>query len=203
VNTSDGIIPPPIPGSRRLLIWTLIAAQILVALLLIAARDRAGSLGNLEGVSNEEVLKRGFTAQALGRIDDAEQAYQRVLVSDPTNKVANYNLGVIEQKNGNVGKSEEYYQKALSADPNFVPALFNLAIQREASGKLRESESLYRKIIQLDPAMARAHLNLGFLLMRKLNQEEEGKAEILKAIELDGSLASRVSPEEVPEASRR
>jgi tetratricopeptide (TPR) repeat protein len=202
MNASDSTIPQPIPASRRLLVWMLIAAQVFAALLLIAARD-GGSAGSLEGASTEDILKRGFTAQALGRTEDAEQAYATVLDSDPNNKVANYNLGVIEQKRGNAGKSEEYYQRALSADPDFVPALFNLAIQREAAGKLQESESLYRKIIGLDPSMARAHLNLGFLLMRKLDREEEGKAEILRAIELDGSLASRVPPEEVPEAADR
>jgi tetratricopeptide (TPR) repeat protein len=200
VNASEGVLPPT-PPSKRLLVWSLIVAQVLIALLMVSARK--GGSAALGPSSTEEVLKQGFAAQALGRPEDAEKAYAAVLDSDPNNKIANYNMGVIEQRKRNNDKSEEYYQRALSADPNFVPALFNLAIQHEAAGKLRESESLYRKIIELDPSMARAHLNLGFLLMRKLDREEEGKAEILRAIELDGSLASRVPPEEVPEAAGR
>lgn len=176
----------------------LIVGQLFAALLLLATReDQQAAEDNFDSLTSDEQLKRGFAAQALGRTEDAEKAYAQVLETDPGNELANYNLGVLEDKRGNGNKAESYYRKALSSDPDFIPALFNLAIRREAVGAPKEAEDFYRHIIRLDEGMAKAHLNLGFLLLRKLDRGDEGKKEILKAIELDGSLASRVSNEEL------
>lgn len=196
VSSSDGIVQNT-PSSRRVLVWTLIVAQLFAALLLLATRGDEADENDFSSLTSDEQLKRGFAEQALGRTEDAEQAYAQVLAEDPGNELANYNLGVIEHKKGNGDKAETYYRKALSSDPNFIPALFNLAIRREAVGAPEEAEDLYRKIIGLDAGMAKAHLNLGFVLLRKLDRPDEGKQEILKAIELDSTLASRVTNEEL------
>lgn len=197
MTSSDGIVRDS-PSIRRVVVWVLIVGQLFAALLLLATRKDVGDAPvTLDSLTNDEQLKRGFAAHALGRTEDAEDAYARVLASDPGNELANYNLGVIEDKKGNAEKAEVYYRKALSSDPDFIPALFNLAIRREAVGSPKEAEDLYRKIIGLDSGMAKAHLNLGYVLLRKLDRQEEGKREILKAIELDSSLASRVSNEEL------
>jgi tetratricopeptide (TPR) repeat protein len=151
----------------------------------------------MSAATMDEKLNQGFAAHALGRTEEAERRYTEVLAADPDNKLANYNMGVLEDKKGDSDEAESYYKRALSSDPDFIPALFNLAIRREAVGAPEEAEDLYRKIIRLDSGMAKAHLNLGFLLLRKLDREDEGKTEILRAVELDNSLATRVSPEEL------
>jgi tetratricopeptide (TPR) repeat protein len=176
----------------------LIVAQLFAALLLLATRGEGG-VGSLtaSGATTEDRLQQGFAALALGRTEDAEKAYSEVLEADPENTLAHYNLGVLADGIGDGDKAESYYTNALSSDPEFIPALFNLAIRREEVGSPLEAEELYKKIIDLDSGMAKAHLNLGFLLLRKLDREEEGKSEILKAIELDSTLASRVSSEEL------
>ena len=202
VSSSDGIVQNGL-SFRKNIVWTLIVAQLFVALLLLATRDDEGAEDDFSSLTSDEQLKRGFAEQALGRTEDAEQAYSQVLAADPGNELANYNLGVIEHKKGNGDKAEAYYRKALSSDPNFIPALFNLAIRREEVGAPDEAEDLYRKIIGLDAGMAKAHLNLGFVLLRKLDRQDEGKQEILKAIELDSTLASRVPNEELASPTPR
>jgi tetratricopeptide (TPR) repeat protein len=183
---------------RDIVVWMLIVAQLFTALLLLATReDEEAATVVANEATTDETLKKGFALHALGRTEDAEKAYTEVLAEDPENKLAHYNLGVLADRNGDGDEAEDRYNRALSSDPEFVPALFNLAIRREAVGAPKEAEELYRKIIQLDSGMAKAHLNLGFLLLRKLDRKDEGTAEIMKAIELDGSLASRVSSEEI------
>lgn len=197
VSSSDGIVQNGL-SFRQIVVWMLIVAQLFTALLLLATRGEGGAESvTASGATMDERLKQGFAAHALGRTELAEEAYTEVLAADPENKLAHYNLGVLADGRGDGDEAESYYNKALSSDPDFIPALFNLAIRREAVGSHLEAEELYKKIIVLDSGMAKAHLNLGFLLLRKLDREEEGKSEILRAIELDSSLASRVSSEEL------
>ena len=192
--------PPPESRKRvgRGLIIGLVLLQVAGAAFLLLNRDR-GWLGDgaSERLTAEEAFSKGAEAQTKGDVETAEELYRQVLEEDPNNKVAYYNLGVLEEGKGPDSRAEEYYSKALAIDPNFVPALFNLAIRREAAGNPQEAADIYRKIIQLEPSMARARLNLGFVLLRKLGQKEEGKDELLKAIILDESLAKRVPIEEL------
>jgi tetratricopeptide (TPR) repeat protein len=138
-----------------------------------------------------EALQRGIAAQNAGRLAEAEADYREVLVHDPNNKYAYFDLGLIDQTNGALASAESNYRLALSIDPKFVSALFNLAIVRHDSGDLKESISLYRQVIKIQPDYASAHLNLGFALI-EAHQDVEGNAELKIAVQLDPSLASRV-----------
>ncbi len=185
-------------SKRRAIIVGLVLLQIAAAGFLLVNRTNSGAEPDSEAATTAEAaLREGAKAQTEGRADEAERAFLRALELDPNNKIARYNLGVLEESKGPGNKAEEYYMRALAIDPNFVPALFNLAVRRDAAGQPQEAADLYRKIIELDPAMAKAHLNLGFVLLRKLNQKEEGRRELLKAIILDESLSSRVSKEDL------
>lgn len=137
------------------------------------------------------VLAAGLKAHTAGRLEEAAADYRRVLVYDPRNKFAYYNLGVIEQAQGDGGSAESNYRIALTIDQDFVPALFNLAILQTTHGGGRESIDLYRHVIELDPNYPAAHLNLGFLLV-DTGQIAKGKAELAIAVELDPSLGSRI-----------
>jgi tetratricopeptide (TPR) repeat protein len=128
-------------------------------------------------------------------LDEAAADYRKVLVYDPRNKFAYYNLGVIEQTQGDGASAESDYRIALTIDPNFVPALFNLAILRTSSAGDREAIDLYMQVIQIDEGYAAAHLNLGFLLLDN-GQERQGNAELAIAVGLDPTLADRI-PEDL------
>jgi tetratricopeptide (TPR) repeat protein len=191
--------------ARRVLVLTL-------SLSLLATSSACGNEGkNSKGTvasglasptipASEDLLDEGVAAQKAGDTTKARRAYREVLRKDPKNKLALFNLGLIEQNEGRPAGAEAFYEQSLKSDPNYVPALFNLAIVQESTEKNEQAAELYRRIIAIDSDNASAHLNLGFLLSRKLGNVPEGEAELRKAVELDPRLASRVPPE-VLEAS--
>jgi tetratricopeptide (TPR) repeat protein len=164
---------------------------MLVALLLICLPLGACSSKKSDAELASEALARGLAAHQAGKLAEAEADYRKVLVYDPNNKFAYYNLGLIDQTDGALASAESNYRLALGIDPTFVSALFNLAIVKTAQGNLGAAIELYRSAIAADPTNAPAHLNLGFALIQK-GAKKVGQEELDTAIRLDPSLASRL-----------
>lgn len=137
------------------------------------------------------VLRQALQAHADGDLDQAADLYRQVLVLDPENRFAYYNLGLIHQTEGRLGAAAEQYEQALGVDPAFGPALFNLATVRTEQGDTGEAIDLYRQVLEGNPEHAGAHLNLGFLLV-DTGHRKDGKAELAIAVQLDPSLESRI-----------
>lgn len=144
----------------------------------------------------DAALQKGLDAHAAGDLTAAAAAYREVLIHDPNNQYAYYNLGVIDHANGSLASADSNYSLAISIDPAYVPALYNLAIVKTAEGDIKAAIDLYRSAIDAQPDYAAAHLNLGFALIEN-GDKREGNAELAKAIKLDPSLASRI-PEGSP-----
>ncbi len=152
------------------------------------------SKGPTDAQKAQAALTAGLKAHAAGRLDEAAADYRKVLVLDPRNKFAYYNLGVIDQTQGDAASAESNYGIALTIDPDFVSALFNLAILRNGEGNSQEAMHLYKHVIRVNPSYASAHLNLGFLLIAN-GQTKTGQTELARAVQLDPSLASRIPPD--------
>lgn len=163
---------------------------------LAAAAVALGAIAFGCGAESGDPLTQALDAHAEGDVDSAQRLYRDVLSSDPTNKFAHYNLGLIAQTNGDGASAIASYRQALAADGRFVPALFNLAILLTGS-KPTEAIHLYRKVIDLQPKYAAAHLNLGFALKAN-GATSEGEKELRKALELDPELESRVGASPAP-----
>jgi tetratricopeptide (TPR) repeat protein len=138
-----------------------------------------------------EALAAGLAAHQAGNLAEAAADYREVLVHDPNNKYAYYDLGLIDQTNGALASAESNYRLALSIDPEFASALYNLAIVRHDLGDLKESLDLYQQVIGLQPDNASAHLNLGFALI-EAHRKQDGNAELKVAVQLDPDFADRV-----------
>lgn len=167
-----------------------------VTLVVLTAAVAFVSCSNDPGASTQtgqadEVLAAALEAHAAGDLDEAVELYEEVLVLDPQNRFAYYNLGLIDQTRGLDEAAAAEYEQAIAVAPGFTPAMFNLAIIRARQGAVDEAISLYRDVIAVDEADARAHLNLGFLLLES-GEREEGETELSRAVELDPSLASRI-----------
>ncbi|MDP9233912.1 MAG: tetratricopeptide repeat protein [Actinomycetota bacterium] len=145
-----------------------------------------------------EALTKGLAAHKAGNLAEAAADYHRVLVYDPNNKFAYYDLGLIDQTNGSLASADSNYSLAISIDPKYVPALYNLAIVKTAEGDLNGAVDLYRSAIDVQRSYAAAHLNLGFALIQN-GDKREGKAELKRAVALDPSLADRI-PSDNPTA---
>jgi tetratricopeptide (TPR) repeat protein len=169
-------------GSRRLV--------CVVAAALIAFVASCGS-GQTDQQQAAAILQEGLAAHSSGDLAKAEADYRRVLVLDPSNKFAYYNLGLIAQSQGDPLAADRNYRIVLGIDPEFAPALYNLAIIRTDAGAKDEAIDLYRRAIQSNPTDAAAHLNLGLLLIGE-GQQAAGQSELDLAVQLDPDLASRI-----------
>ena len=91
----------------------------------------ANVTGNSAAVS--ALLKQGLSQAEAKQLDQAETTFKNVLLLDPHNVYALYNLGVIDQTQNNTAGAISYYDQALSAKSTYTPAMYNKAIILEAS----------------------------------------------------------------------
>ena len=185
-----------LPDGRGRIYWRLPIALLAVALIVAfsCSKKSDAELAN-------EALTQGIAAQQAGRLPEAAADYREVLVHDPNNKYAYFDLGTIDQANGALASAESNYRFALSIDPAFTNALFNLAIVRHDLGDLKESIDLYQQVIKLEPDNASAHLNLGFALI-EAHKKREGKAELETAVKLNPDFADRVKAVTAPSSPK-
>jgi tetratricopeptide (TPR) repeat protein len=170
--------------------------RVTVALLVLLSM--VGAAACSDDMDPDQALKEGLAQQQAGDLEAAAEQYQMVLDVRPEDQYANYNMGVIEQSGGRTALAEGYYRAALDTAPDFVPAMFNLAILRTKAGATQEAIDLYERVIVIQPEYAAAHLNLG-LLYRDSNEPKLAQQHLNTAIELDPSLADRITLDDNPE----
>jgi Tfp pilus assembly protein PilF len=184
------------------------AAQRLTALVLAGILAFTGcSSGKDKGSSSgppaaeiAQLLQAGVAAQQRGDLSTAQQKYEQVVVLDPTNKVAHYDLGVIYQQLRSNDQAAAEYARAIAIDKAYASALFNFAIL-ETSRNPQHAVALYRQILVTRPKDANVHFNLG-LLLKHLGHTAQGQAELDTALALAPALRSRLpkSPSPSPSA---
>lgn len=147
-----------------------------------------GSTANV--ATANRLFNEGLQAQTHGQPALAANDYLRSVKINPENKVAWYDLGLIQQDAGNNSQAEIYYERSSALDLHYVPPLYNLATlvaPRDPASAMK----LYKMVIAIEPKFAQAHLDLGFAL-QALGQRAQGNAQISEALRLDPSLSSRV-----------
>lgn len=77
-------------------------------------------------VHAQELFKAGVDAERAGHAVLAEENYAMVLSLYPSNEVARFNLGVLEQDAGRTTEAMLLYQGVLQKDPNYAPAVRNM-----------------------------------------------------------------------------
>jgi tetratricopeptide (TPR) repeat protein len=96
-----------------------------------------------------------------GRLQEAEQIYQQILIQQPQHIGAMYYLGVIAHQAGRNDIAVDLIHRALVGNPNFADAHCNLASVLVELGDLNEAIAASRRAIELKPDFAEAHNNLG------------------------------------------
>ena len=71
-------------------------------------------------------FKRALACQTLGRFDDAEAGYRKVLALDPSSGKALNNLGCIHFMRHDRRAAREAFEKAVAADPSLAEPHSNL-----------------------------------------------------------------------------
>jgi len=92
-----------------------------------AASDLLAEAEKSAGKDTNLVFSVGMVLVEWEKYAEAEQAFSRVLDTDPTNFDVLYNLGLAAQHAGHLERAVQVYQVALRQRPNDADCLFNLA----------------------------------------------------------------------------
>src|SRR4051812_37689116 len=144
-------------------------------------------------------LSQGLALVVKGDTGGATQKFEDVLAAQPNNKLALYNLGLIDQQAGRTSQAEARYREVIAIDAAYAPALYNLGIIVAGRNDAPDAIVLYRRATEANPSFAAAFLNLG-LLLDSTGDKFGGAVALQKAVQLDPTLASRIPAAERPAA---
>jgi tetratricopeptide (TPR) repeat protein len=117
---------------------------------------------------SEAWFQKGLELEETGApVEDAVDAYQKVLELNPGAAGALVNLGTIYYRLRKFPEAEKYYLAAIEADPGYPLAQFNLGNLYDERGRLPEAVDFYRRALSLNPHYADAHFNLALLCERQ------------------------------------
>jgi tetratricopeptide (TPR) repeat protein len=115
----------------------------------------------------ESWFQTGLELEEAGApIEQAIEAYRKVLELNPDAAGALVNLGTIHYRQHQFPQAEKYYMEAVAADPSYPLAQFNLGNLYDEQGRLKEAFNYYRRTLELNPNYADAHFNLALLCER-------------------------------------
>ena len=152
--------------------------------------SQASATSNSAAVST--LLKQGLSQAQAKQLGQAGTTFKNVLLLDPKNVYALYNLGVIDQTQNNTVGAITYYDKALSSDGTYTPAMYNKAIILEATN-LDAALALYKQIVAINPKASTAYLRMAFVYAKQ-GQDAKADQARAKAIALDASLSKYPLP---------
>lgn len=121
-------------------------------------------------------LEAAFTAAAAhygaGRLEQAEEACEKILHAAPEHSGAMCLLGAIATRRGKNEVAVKLLSAALAINPADAEAHNTLGMARANQGNLEEAVTSYRRAVELDPAYSEAHNNLGNVLRHQEKLEE-------------------------------
>lgn len=133
-----------------------------------AVRDFPGRKRNTNRARESEAwFQKGLELEETGApVEDAVDAYRKVLELNPGAAGALVNLGTIYYRLRKFDDAEKYYRQAIEADSGYPLAEFNLGNLYDEQGRLEEALHHYRRALALNPNYADAHFNLALLCER-------------------------------------
>jgi len=99
--------------------------------------------------------------RALGRLDEAEAGYRRLLEISPGHAHGQLGLGYCARQRGDRAASLALFQAAAAADPGFTWARMEVAADLRELGRLDEAEAVCRGVLAARPNDAEALVALG------------------------------------------
>ena len=163
----------------------------LLAILALASWNRAWAFEDTTSLWTDTLAKNpasweghnnlGTALEKAGRLDQAEDEYEKALRLNPDSARAHNNLGFLLAANGRLDPAIEQYQMAIKLDPDDALAYSNLGVALARKGDLTAGIAECRKATQCNPNLAAAHGNLGNLLAQA-NQLDAAMSEYRKAL---------------------
>jgi protein O-GlcNAc transferase len=118
-----------------------------------------------------------------GRLDEAEQLYNRVLSADKRNFDVLHLLGMLEAQRGNLDKAQQLLSNALKLKPNSAEVLINLGNVLKLQDRLDDALEAYAKALKIEPNAILALNNRGSVLSA-LQRFDEARASFDAALKI-------------------
>ncbi len=116
---------------------------------------------------SEAWFQKGLELEETGApVEQAMEAYRKVLELNPGAAGALVNLGTIYYRQRKFAEAEKYYCAAIEVDATYPLAQFNLGNLYDEQGRIKEALDHYRSALSLNPNYADAHFNLALLCER-------------------------------------
>jgi len=126
-------------------------------------RSLAIDAGQADGYSN-----LGIVLKALGRRDEAIEAYRRAIELNPAHANAYNNIGVLLKAQGEWADAEAAYREAIRLNPEHIDAYNNLGVLLSSRKRTPEAVECFCRVTTLSPKhpearrlLAMAHCTLG------------------------------------------
>ncbi|MEM8638774.1 MAG: tetratricopeptide repeat protein [Cyanobacteria bacterium P01_G01_bin.54] len=87
----------------------------------------------------------------LGRIEEAQAAFETAAQLAPDDPLGAYSLGVLFENQGDFLSAIEFYTIAVGIDPNFEDGYFNLAAMYANLGEFEAALAALEKVLELNP----------------------------------------------------
>ncbi|MFE8600274.1 adventurous gliding motility TPR repeat lipoprotein GltE [Archangium violaceum] len=152
-----------------------------------AASDTGTTAGKTNVKSNEPVpisnRAKLLFEDALGAMEaqkkanafdypSLERKFKAALDADPNVAEAEYNLGVLAERQGNTQEAVSRYQTALKKKPTLRQASENLAVMAQNAGDVSGAVSLYQGILKVYPDDGNARARLAEIYRQTGDQEK-------------------------------
>lgn len=116
---------------------------------------------------SEAWFQKGLELEETGApVEQAVEAYRKVLELNPGAAGALVNLGTIYYRLRKFEEAERYYREAIEVDATYPLAQFNLGNLYDEQGRIKEAFDHYKSALALNPNYADAHFNLALLCER-------------------------------------
>jgi tetratricopeptide (TPR) repeat protein len=119
----------------------------------------------------------------VGRLSDAESAYQKLISLDPDTKDYYFNLGLIYKEQGKLSRARQYFESANDKAGGWGMAIFSIGLLYEQSARdcafdfktklvYLLAQDTYRRAVSIDPSLAQARDRIGALSSSVPTQED-------------------------------
>lgn len=149
-----------------------------LALLYLLQKDNLKALNIVKNIIDknsrdiDSLIMYGRIKQSLKQIDDAKEAYEKVIALDPSQKKIYFILGDSYMEEGNLGKALKIYKQLVNNYPEFYAGYFFIGKIYAEQGKIVDAEKEFLKALDLETDLEEARFEL-IKLYKNLGEEQK------------------------------
>lgn len=135
----------------------------------------------------EALSVTGSRLHRLRRPQEAIDALQRAIATDPAFSWPYHNLGRVYLDQDDLDQARQWLTRAIEVNPNHWRALFSLGVAAHKAQRYDEALAAYARAAAMNPDDAHTRANIGWILVNT-GRDTEGLRELQNAVRLDPSL---------------